>query len=97
MDEQYYCLHLDDYSAAAFTSFGKAYYGTMAEIKAFIEALDSDPEYHETYSKLISAFREYEAGNTAVKHNVEAFVSEQAAKPARQGKTVIKRTRRNKK
>ena len=36
MDEQYYCLHLDDYSAAAFTSFGKAYYGTMAEIKAFI-------------------------------------------------------------
>ena len=48
MDEQYYCLHLDDYSAAAFTSFGKAYYGTMAEIKAFIEALDSDPEYHET-------------------------------------------------
>ena len=70
MDEQYYCLHLDDYSAAAFTSFGKAYYGTMAEIKAFIEALDSDSEYHETYSKLISAFREYEAGNTAVKHNV---------------------------
>ena len=70
MDEQYYCLHLDDYSAAAFTSFGKAYYGTMAEIKAFIEALDSDPEYHEAYSQLVSAFREYEAGNTAVKHNV---------------------------
>ena len=29
MDEQFYCLHLDDYSAAAFTSFGKAYYGTI--------------------------------------------------------------------
>ena len=70
MDEQFYCLHLDDYSAAAFTSFGKAYYGTMADIKAFIDALGGDPERSENYAKLIAAFREYEAGNTAVKHNV---------------------------
>lgn len=40
MDELFYCLHLDDYSVAAFTSFGKAYYGTVSEIKAFIDALD---------------------------------------------------------
>ncbi len=70
MDEQLYCLHLDDYSAAAFTSFGKAYYGTMPDVKAFIDALDSDPERSENYANLILAFREYEAGNTAVKHNV---------------------------
>lgn len=30
MDDQYYCLNLDDYSAASFTSFGKAYYGINA-------------------------------------------------------------------
>lgn len=44
-----------------------------------------------------SQFNKKPAAKPAVKHNVEAFVSEQAAKPARQGKTVIKRTRRNKK
>ena len=70
MDEQFYCLHLDDYSAAAFTSFGKAYYGTMDAVKAFIDALGGDPERSENYAKLIAAFREYEAGNTAVKHSV---------------------------
>ena len=70
MDEQFYCLHLDDYSAAAFTSFGKAYYGTMADIKAFIGTLGDDPGRSENYAKLIGAFREYEAGNTEVKHNV---------------------------
>lgn len=70
MDEQFYSLHLDDYSAAAFTSFGKAYYGTVSEIKAFIDAMDKDPERSETYAELIGAFREYEAGNIVVKHNV---------------------------
>ena len=57
MTEQYYCLHLDDYSAAAFTSFGKAYYGTIAEIKAFIEALSDDETTRERFEKLIGAFR----------------------------------------
>ena len=40
MNEQYYCLHLDDYSTPAFISYGKAYYGTMEDLKAFIDALD---------------------------------------------------------
>lgn len=53
MDEQFYCLHLDDYSAAAFTSFGKAYYGTMADIKAFIDALGGDPERSENYASVM--------------------------------------------
>ena len=70
MSEQYYCLHLDDYSAAAFTSFGKAYYGTMEDLKAFIDTLDKGEETHERFEKLIGAFRAYEAGNTAVTHSV---------------------------
>lgn len=70
MSEKYYCLHLDDYSAAAFTSFGKAYYGTMEDLRAFIDALDKDEETHERFEKLIGAFRAYEAGNTAVTHSV---------------------------
>lgn len=70
MEDQYYCLHLDDYSMPAFTSFGKAYYGTMADMEAFIAALDGHEKYHDRYAALIGAFREYEAGNHAVKHNV---------------------------
>ena len=70
MTEQYYCLHLDDYSAPSFTSFGKAYYGTMADLQEFIGALDRHEQYHERYAALIGAFREYEAGNHEVKHNV---------------------------
>ncbi len=30
---QYYRILLDDYSAAAFTSFDKAYFGTMVDIE----------------------------------------------------------------
>ena len=70
MNEQYYCLHLDDYSTPAFISYGKAYYGTMEDLKAFMDALDKAEETHERFEKLIGAFRAYEAGNTAVKHNV---------------------------
>lgn len=70
MNEQYYCLHLDDYSAAAFTGFCKAYYGTIAEIKAFIDALNSHEEYHKRFADLIHSFQEYQAGNLEVKHNV---------------------------
>lgn len=70
MGEQYYCLNLDDYSAASFTSFGKAYYGTLPQIRAFITAIEEDEERHKHFKKLIDAFHEYEAGNTEVKHNV---------------------------
>ena len=70
MDEELYCLNLDDYSAPSFTSFGKAYYGTLPEIRAFINALAGDERLKDRYEKLITAFREYEAGNLEVKHNV---------------------------
>ena len=70
MDEQYYCLTLDDYSAPSFTSFGKAYYGTLPQIKAFIEGLEADEKQRESKAALIAAFREYEAGNHEVTHPV---------------------------
>ena len=59
MNEQYYCLHLDDYSTPAFISYGKSYYGTMEDLKAFIDTLDEAKETHERFEKLISAFRSY--------------------------------------
>ena len=35
MNEQYYCLHLDDYSTPAFISYGKSYYGTMEDLQYY--------------------------------------------------------------
>ena len=35
----YYRLELDDYSAAAFTSFGKYYYGTLEDLRCFFGEL----------------------------------------------------------
>ena len=40
----YYRLELDDYSAAAFTSFGKYYYGTMEDLRCFFGELTIDEE-----------------------------------------------------
>lgn len=36
---RYYRLELDDYSAAAFTSFGKYYYGTTEDFRCFFREL----------------------------------------------------------
>ena len=38
----YYRLELDDYSAAAFTSFGKHYYGTIEDLRCFFRELSID-------------------------------------------------------
>ena len=54
MDEELYCLNLDDYSAASFTSFGKAYYGTMPQISAFIKALAEDERSRKNHEELPS-------------------------------------------
>lgn len=70
MDDQYFCLSLDDYAAASFTSFGKAYYGTLPQIKSFIDSLASDDKLRDDHAGLIAAFREYEAGNHDVTHRV---------------------------
>ena len=39
----YYRLELDDYSAAAFTSFGKYYYGTLGYAANNYEGLELSP------------------------------------------------------
>ena len=52
MSEQYYCLHLDDYSTPAFISYGKSYYGTLEDLKAFIDTLDEAEETHERFESL---------------------------------------------
>ena len=67
-DTQYYRLELDDYSVASFCSFGKYYFGTLGEIRAFINALDK--EYEGSHRELVSAFRAYEGGQTDVTHHV---------------------------
>ena len=38
----YYRLELDDYSAVAFTSFGKYYYGTLEDLRCFFGELAHD-------------------------------------------------------
>lgn len=52
----YYRLELDDYSAAAFTSFGKYYYGTLDEIRDFIDKLCSNEDFGDRFVELILAF-----------------------------------------
>ena len=66
----YYRLELDDYSAAAFTSFGKYYYGTLDEIRDFIDELCSNEDFGDRFVELILAFYAFEAGQHDVKHNV---------------------------
>ena len=66
----YYRLELDDYSAAAFTSFGKYYYGTLDEIRDFIDKLCSNEDFGDRFVELILAFYAFEAGQHDVKHNV---------------------------
>ena len=36
VEPTYYRLELDDYSAAAFTSFGKYYYGTLEDLRKLL-------------------------------------------------------------
>ena len=42
--EKYYVMHLDDYAAAQFTSFGKMYFGTLEEIGHFIRLLEKEKQ-----------------------------------------------------
>lgn len=70
VDPQYYRLELDDVSTPAFTSFGKFYYGTLDEIKGFIDALDA-ADYTGDHSKdLVCAFYAYLQGHTNATHTV---------------------------
>lgn len=66
----YFRLELDDYSAPAFTSFSKYYFGTFDEIREFIFALCEKDRSRNNHTALISAFRVYESGQTDAIHPV---------------------------
>lgn len=66
-DKRYYRLELTDYSAVSFCSFGKYYFGTLEEIRTFIDRLEK--ERGDSHRELVSAFRAYEAGQTDASHH----------------------------
>ena len=70
MNEQYYRIMLNDYDKPAFVTFDKAYYGSLQQVRTFIEALEQDKRTKRNHEPLIKAFREYESGNTEVTHPV---------------------------
>lgn len=66
-DKRYYRLELTDYSAVSFCSFGKYYFGTLEEIRTFIDRLEK--ERGDSQRELVSAFRACEAGQTDASHH----------------------------
>lgn len=70
MNEQYYRITLHDYATPAFVTFDKAYYGSLQQVRGFVEALNQDERTKESQAPLIQAFHEYEGGNAEVTHPV---------------------------
>ena len=66
----YYRLELDDYSAAAFTSFGKYYYGTMEDLRCFFGELTIDEELNKRFKDLISTFQAFDEGQQGLTHYI---------------------------
>ena len=69
-DQQYYRILLDDYSAASFTSFDKAYFGTMSDLEGGIKAIEVEKCFAERFSSLTKTFRAYQSGQHNITHNV---------------------------
>ena len=70
MNEQYYRIMLNDYAKPAFVTFDKAYYGSLRQVRSFVEALDQDEQTKQSQAPLIQAFHKFESGNTEVTHPV---------------------------
>lgn len=68
--EKYYVIHLDDYAAAQFTSFGKMYFGTLDEIGHFIRLLEKDEQTAEAHKDTIEGYYKFLQGDTNVTHKV---------------------------
>lgn len=62
MAKQIYQLILDDYSAPAFVSLYKEYYGTLDDISDFIAALRNDEYFAKHNAELISCFEKFKQG-----------------------------------
>ena len=69
-DQQYYRILLDDYSATSFTSFDKAYFGTMSDLEGWIKAIEVEKCFAERFSSLTKTFRAYQSGQHNITHNV---------------------------
>ena len=67
---RYYRLELDDYSAAAFTSFGKYYYGTTEDFRCFFRELTIDMALKKQFGDLISRFQSFEEGQQNISHYI---------------------------
>ena len=67
---RYYRLLLDDYSAAAFTSFDKEYFGTMYDMKGFFKAIREDEDTVKRFADILSVYDKYIAGDKKITHNV---------------------------
>lgn len=67
---RYYRLLLDDYSAASFTTFDKAYYGTLEQIGEFFNAIREDEKLAKRQEYILSIHDQYLAGNKKITHNV---------------------------
>lgn len=65
MSEKIYHIELDDCATPAFVTFGKDYYGTMADVEEFISKFDDNDR-----QDLVKAFEEYKQGNTDVEISV---------------------------
>lgn len=66
----YYRLELDDYSAAAFTSFGKYYYGTLEDLRCFFGELAHDEKVKKQFKELLSTFQVFEEGHQDLSHSI---------------------------
>ena len=53
MNEQYYRIMLNDYAKPAFVTFDKAYYGSLQQVRTFIEALEQDKRTKRNHEPLI--------------------------------------------
>lgn len=68
--DKYYRLLLDDYSAAAFTTFDKEYYGTIDDVRGLVEYLKADEKRRDSHKGTIEAFEKYVSGDKKSIHNV---------------------------
>lgn len=70
MNEQYYRITLQDYAKPAFVTVEKDYYGSLQQIRAFVDALEQDERTQESKAALIQAFHDFEGGNVDATHPV---------------------------
>ena len=70
VEPTYYRLELDDYSAAAFTSFGKYYYGTLEDLRCFFGELAHDEKLKKQFKELLSTFQAFEEGHQDLSHSI---------------------------